>query len=298
MQRVLLIGAAGYVGSYLTGELAERTPWAIDTCDVRELANGEIPTYCIRHQDIPTSELGKYSTILFFAGVSSVPQATSDPSAALAENCVDLLGLVERLLPTQRLIYASSASVYSHPALVAGSHTIQLSSESAPLARPMNPYDASKSAFDMAVPLLGKATTGLRMGTVCGYSPRLRPELVFNSMVIDSSRRAQVSVRNGHAWRALLFLGDLLELVIALVATDGPLPTTLNAGSVNITIGHLANRLAQFFDASLRELPDTSTYSFALDFSVARSIAPVRDLSIEEQAELFISQFRTSCGES
>lgn len=290
--RVLVIGGGGYVGSFLTKYLQqkqrEKKVELLDSCDIEK----DIPWVTITgsYLDIKRERLSVYSHILFFAGCSSVRAAEENPKQALEQNCLQPLEFTKGLRKDQLFIYASSASVYSKTQMYVGHASQKASSEKTPLDHPQNPYDASKAAADY---LFGMSITdctcvGLRMGTVSGASPKMRSELVFNAMVSAANSSGELVLRNPNSWRTILYLDDLANLVWALMTTDSPTPSLVNAGSLTLTMGELATRISNHLGAKVRHLPDSRTYSFALDTDLQQSFAPVADISLEERIDQFL----------
>lgn len=337
---VLLIGSSGYIGSYLQDHVPwDIMGWKLLTCDIRardrgrELPNQETegtarglkkPDLLCRYQDISGSLLKSVDVILFFAGCSSVSAALDDPAGAIRENAIDLWRFAERL-SNQYLIYASSASVYdSRPARFrreekansnvlesgSGGHESKLdgtpprvliSDENAALAAPTNAYDASKAAADYLLAFGLSNATGLRMGTLSGFSQQLRPELVFNSMCISAARTGRVRVSSPENYRSLLFLDDLMALVMSLLVGDFQAkgaPRLVNCGSYNLSIGELAQTICDQTGAEMVEEAGTSTYSFLLETGLMRSIMAESSLlparvSLKERVEVFSTQVNT-----
>jgi UDP-glucose 4-epimerase len=291
--KVLLIGAAGYIGSFLTKFFNESPNFGklgmLGTCDIRSSPNVNIVG---SYLDIPGAEIEKYSHILFFAGCSSVQEALQSPKSALYDNCINPLRFAEALAPHQSFIYASSASVYSSDQVYVGESRAKLSGERDSLGHPKNPYDASKAAADylFSIGQTAARVTGLRMGTVSGYSPTMRAELVFNSMVNAASTDKCLTLKNPTSWRTILFLDDLANLLMALLQSNEKLPPIINAGSVSMTLGDLASRISAHLNAEVRHLPDSATYSFALNTELHRSFSPVADLSLEERVDQYLRE--------
>lgn len=270
--RILQIGN-GYVGSYLAPRLVARGHDVV-VCDAHpppgDESTGTSRLHC-RYQDLRTSDLEDADLILWFAGHSSVPRSLDDPLGALHNNCLDLLQFAQRKPVDVPMIYASTASVYSidhrpgdDPPPMLDEHETRLN--------PVNPYDSSKVAFDALAACFTDGLTGLRLGTVCGWSPQLRPELLFNAMNISAARDGRVRVGNGHAWRAILFLEDLAHVVVGLVETDGPRPPMMNVASMNVAIGDLGQRIADHHGVHVERLADTPTYSFRMDCTLAQEL--------------------------
>lgn len=262
LMRLLLIGH-GYVGAYLRPCL-EAAGADVTVCDqaLERLAGARRAVHC-RYQDLSISDLAAFDAILWFAGHSSVPMALKDPDGAIANNCLDLLQLAKRKPMGTRLIYASTGSVYSVEA-DAASLPPPLMDEAQTLLNPVNAYDCSKISFDALARCFVHATTGLRLGTVCGYSEHLRAELIFNAMNCAALREGRVRVANRHSYRSILFLDDLAHYVVALLAIPAPLPPILNAASFHLSIGTLADTIAAFHGVRIEAMPDTRTYSFRM----------------------------------
>jgi nucleoside-diphosphate-sugar epimerase len=261
--KLLLIGH-GYVGSYLRPHLVE-AGLDVYVCEqnVARIAGIRKAMPC-RYQELTVADLADFDVILWFAGHSSVPMSIRDPDGALANNCVDLLHFARRKPTHARLIYASTGSVYS--VLDADGNTIPPAlDESETRLDPVNPYDCSKISFDALARCFVSGMTGLRLGTVCGHSPHLREELVFNAMNIRAMREGRVEVMNRGAYRNILFLDDLTHYVLRLIEAEAPLPAILNTGSLNISIGELADAISAFHHVPIVDKGRTTTYSFRMN---------------------------------
>jgi nucleoside-diphosphate-sugar epimerase len=288
--KILLIGH-GYVGAYLRPVLI-RSGLDVVVCDqnVERLAGVENAMRC-RYQELTIADLADFSVILWFAGHSSVPMSLRDPDGALANNCLDLLHFARRKPINARLIYASTASVYS--VLSDGEAVPPALDESETRLDPMNPYDCSKISIDALARCFANAITGLRLGTVCGASPQLRAELVFNAMNLAAMRDGYVQVSNRHSHRNLLFLEDLAHYVLKLVELNADLPPILNTGSLNISIGELADRIAAFHGVPVVDKGNSTTYSFRMNCNKIQSLCGAApEISIAERCARFREAYR------
>lgn len=275
--KVLLIGH-GYVGSFLR-PVVEAAGHDVVVCDqnLQRITGVPFALRC-RYQELSFGDFRDFDVILWFAGHSSVPMSLADPDGAVANNCLDLLQLARRKPSRTRLIYASTASVYSAEVEAGVDAPPPELSEAETKLSPVNPYDCSKISFDALARCFAENVVGLRLGTVCGYSPQLRGELVFNAMNRAAINERAVSVANPKSWRNILFLDDLAHYVTALMNAEGELPPILNAGSYNLTIGELAATVAQYHGVPIIRRADTKTYSFRMNCGLIKSIcgAPPR----------------------
>jgi nucleoside-diphosphate-sugar epimerase len=206
--------------------------------------------------------------------------ATNDPEGALKNNCLNLYSFAQKLPANTKLIYASSASLYSKKEI----NNASSSEESLINIPSQNSYDISKFAFDYIAKGFLKNFYGLRMGTLSGFSSNLRPELVFNAMNISAKKNGIVKLKNAKSFRTILFLDDLWFLIKQLILLDYQ-PGFINAGSLSCTLGQLANQIAEVWGARVVDEGNSETYSFLLDISLMRSICgkdlKPRDISLD-----------------
>ena len=257
VRRVLLVGGAGYIGSYLFPRLVA-DGYSVDVCDLgkRGLPLGPVHYPCA-YADLQPEQLAEYDRVLWFAGHSSVPISSEDPHGALANNCFDLYHFARKLTPATRLIYASTASLYSGI-----TQSTSPCHEDQPIAPNRNAYDISKFAFDYIASGFLSNFVGLRMGTLSGYSPNMRPELIFNAMNISALQTGVIHVSNPEASRSLLFLSDLHQAIRKCIDLTSCPDGFFNLASVSGTIGDIARMIADHHGAKIHTFPGSSTYSF------------------------------------
>jgi nucleoside-diphosphate-sugar epimerase len=216
---VLITGGAGYIGSVLTGRLLERG-YNVRLLDRLYWGEGPLESYAGRIEvevadvrDIPGSALDGVDGVIHLAGLSNDPTAEYDPDANWQMNAVatEALGnaCVERGI--ERLVFASSCSLYD--GLPPGMHD-----ETAKIS-PRGAYATSKRFGEEA--LLGLMDRGLcpvilRNGTVYGFSPRMRYDLVVNTFVKDALLQERLLLHGGGwMWRPLVDVRDVSDAMIA-----------------------------------------------------------------------------------
>lgn len=289
---VLIVGGGGYVGTYLARRLADSGKF-VDICDSNGSTSYKFP---FRYQELTAADLEPYDQVLWFAGHSSVASSVSDPVGALRNNCLDLFEFAQRMRRDSRLIYASTASLYSQPANAEASGNTA-ATESAPFSGTSNAYDFAKAIFDQVSAQFLENYVALRMGTVSGFSVPMREELVFNAMCISAIDDGLVSISSSDAQRTLLFLEDLFSLIIRLLEAHTDFVGILNAGSYSTTIGDLGARIARFFDVRLDIDPtSTSDYTFVLDTALQDSLVgpSASRRTLEDQCAIFSAAYLTT----
>ncbi len=293
MKNILLIGGAGYIGTYLNKRLiADGYTPAICDIGVRGTAHVKVD-YAESYEVLSQSTLAKFDVILWFAGHSNVPQSLADPDGAMYNNCIRLIEFAKRIPENTRFVYASTASLYS----IQAGQPVHSSNEDDVIMPYNNAYDISKFAFDYLAKGFLKNYVGFRMGTLSGYSPNIRPELIFNSMNINAKRNGEVTVSNRGSFRSILFLKDLYQAVKACIELEQVPSGFYNLSSLNMTIGEIADKIGAFNRAKVKTVEGNPTYSFAMDTKKSEEILKIkyhRDLEKEcaefiEEAKDFIN---------
>jgi nucleoside-diphosphate-sugar epimerase len=226
-QTVLVTGGAGYIGCILAERLLERG-YRVRILDRLYWGRGPLANVIDRVElveadvrDMPTTALDGVDGVIHLAGLSNDPTAEYDPEANWQMNAVatEALGraCVER--DVERLVFASSCSLYD--GLPPGMHD-----ERAPI-EPRGAYATSKRYGEEAlIELVGEGLCPvmLRNGTVYGYSPRMRFDLVVNTFVKDALLKGELALHGGGwMWRPLVDVCDVSDAMIAALEAPAEL---------------------------------------------------------------------------
>jgi len=250
----LVIGGTGYIGSALVHHLLVTDHYA-KVIDIGIRGNpGNIRSQAIDYADMSQGLIQAYDDIILLAAHSSVQSATADPVRAFRNNVVAFERLLRHMRPSQRLIYASSSSIYSGVGATAASEDLNVGS---------NWYDASKLMDDMIASLSGKRTYGLRFGTVCGVSPNQRLDIMLPKMVDTAINDGYVRIANPKIQRPILGLNDLCRSITAILDGDGE-PGIYNLASFNDRVDHLGAVVAAALDVPLILGEPSPCYDFTI----------------------------------
>ena len=179
MTKILVTGGAGYVGSVSTDALLAAGHEVVVLDDLTTGHRGAVPTGATLHEGTYTDgnevadllRTERIEAILHCAARSVVGELVADPARYYRENVAGGIVLLEaaREVGVGRLVFSSTASVYGVP-------------ESTPITedatlRPINPYGATKLAFEGALAWYGQAyglrSVALRYFNVAGATERL-----------------------------------------------------------------------------------------------------------------------------
>lgn len=249
---ILLIGGCGYIGSRLHTHLSQLH--SVHSVDILRRGNpSNIQNRLMDYASIPEWLIQQYDTIVLLAAHSSVGNAQSEPARAFYNNVVAFHRLLEMLGPLQRLVYASSSSVYSGFGASTASEDMMTG----------NMYDFSKLADDMLSSMSGKRCYGLRFGTVCGVSPNMRNDLMLCKMVASAVHDGHVCISNPKVRRPVLGMNDLIRAVAAVIDHNGA-PGIYNLASTNSTVANYGAIVAAELDVPLVLGESTPTYDFSI----------------------------------
>lgn len=240
MMKLLVAGGAGYLGSSLVPQLLERG-YEVDVVDFFWFGNNLPPAAGVVHKDLfdlTVRDLHGYEQVIFLAGLSNDPMAEFSPGKNFIYNAAApaYLAYVARKSKIRRYIYASSCSVYGYA-------ENRLYDEESP-AIAHYPYGISKLQGEQAVLQLADSdfsVIALRMGTISGYSPRMRLDLIVNTMFMNALRHQLITVNNPAIWRPVLSIEDATNAYVRAIEGGPNVGGIYNIASANYTVGEIAD---------------------------------------------------------
>jgi nucleoside-diphosphate-sugar epimerase len=238
--RILIAGGAGYIGSVLIPKLLDRG-YEIDVVDLFWFGNCLPESVGILRKDIfdlQISDLASYDQVIFLGGLSNDPMADFSPSKNFIFNASApaYLAYIAKKAKVRRYIYASSCSVYGYT-------ENELFDEDCPV-NSSYPYGISKLQGERAVMQMVDSefsVIALRKGTVSGYSPRMRFDLLINTMFKCAMQDGRIHVNNPSIWRPFLSIEDAAMAYTRAIEANESLSGIFNIASGNHTVGEIAD---------------------------------------------------------
>jgi nucleoside-diphosphate-sugar epimerase len=218
-QTILVAGGAGYIGSILTPKLLDRG-YRVRVLD--RLFFGEDGLAGVRDRielvvgdvrELPGGALDGIDGVINLSGLSNDPTAEFKPEANWQMNAIatETLGRACLQSGIARYVFASSCSLYD--GMPPGMHA-----ENADI-QPRAAYATSKRYGEEKLIELadeGLCPVILRNGTVYGWSPRMRFDLVVNTFVKDALLSGSLKLHGGGwVWRPLVDITDCADAMIA-----------------------------------------------------------------------------------
>ena len=230
MAKILVTGAAGFIGYHTSARLLERGDTVVgldvmsDYYDVslKEARLARLrpnPGFRFEQADVADRDRmaalfadERFDRVVHLAAQAGVRYSLTNPHAYIDANIVGFMNILEgcRHNPVQHLVYASSSSVY-------GANTQMPFSVHDNVDHPVSLYAATKKANELMAHcyshLYNIPTTGLRFFTV--YGPWGRPDMalfLFTKAILEG--RAIDVFNHGRMQRDFTFIDDIVEGVI------------------------------------------------------------------------------------
>ena len=232
--KVLVTGAAGFIGSFVAQRFLERGDEVVGLDNLNDYYDPALKLARLARlegqggfrftkldlADAPGMAAlfaqEKFQRVVHLGAQAGVRHSLKDPHSYINSNVLGTLNVLEgcRHNAVQHLVYASTSSVY-------GASTRMPYSEHEPASHPLSLYAASKRSCELMAhsyaALFGLPSTGLRFFTV--YGPWGRPDMalfLFTRAILEGK---PIEVfNNGHHQRDFTYVEDIAEGVVR--ATD------------------------------------------------------------------------------
>ena len=220
--KILVTGHLGYIGSVLTPMLLAEGHEIVglDSDLFRGCTFGPdepvaVPNLLADLRDVTPEHLQGFNAVVHLAALSNDPLGNINPACTYDTNLHASVQLAQaaKTAGVPRYVYSSSCSVY-------GASGDAMLGETAAF-NPVTPYGESKVQVEAAVAPLADASfspTFMRNATAYGASPRLRLDLVVNSLVATAHATGEVRVESdGTPWRPLVHVEDICRAFVAVL---------------------------------------------------------------------------------
>ena len=235
LMRIMLTGGAGYIGSVMARYFLDR---GFDVVVLDRLFFGIEPVrgllgrkrYMLIHDDVrwfDPSILGSVDVVVDMAALANDPAGELNPEYTMDINYRGRVRVAKlaKKHGVERYIYFSSCSVYGRQEGVVD--------ETSP-TNPLTTYARAallgeKEVLPLASPQF--IVTVVRPATVYGYSPRLRLDLVVNTMAYTLYTEGRVKVLGGEQYRPLVHVKDVARAIEAIIEAE---PEKVNGEVFNV----------------------------------------------------------------
>lgn len=290
--RILLIGNMGYVGpvvaAHLRKDFPDSTLCGFDTGFFAGclMDHSDFPERLLDRQyfgdvrKFPAEILKEFDAIVALAAISNDPMGVKFEKPTAEINCDAIVAIAEeaKKAGVKSFVFASSCSVYGEGGKDAKTE------ESA--INPLTAYARSKVAAEEGLAELASpefSVTCFRFATACGWSPRLRLDLVLNDFVASALTTGKIQIlSDGSPWRPLIHVRDMaraIEWGATRRRENGGDCVIVNTGSNewNFTIRELGQAVAKELhgiEVLVNNKASPDKRSYRVDFSRYAELAP------------------------
>ncbi len=287
--RVLLTGGAGYIGNVMLRYLLGR---GYDVVVLDRLFFGVEPLkdvlgedgFTLIHDDVRWFDpyvLEGVDAVVDMAAIANDPAGELRPEYTMSINCWGRVRVANlaRKHGVRRYIYFSTCSVYGFQEEVV---------DEGSRLNPLTTYaKAAAEGEKQVLPLASRdfIVTVVRPATVYGFSPRLRLDLVVNTMTYTLFTEGRVKVFGGSQYRPLVHVKDLVRAVEKILNADAELVNgeVFNVGSdeQNYRIIDLGRKVCEALGKDPEEHievrgADVDTRSYRVSFRKIRELLDFR----------------------
>ncbi len=238
MKKILLIGSNGYIGTLFYKNFHNQYDiTCVDAC----WFNPPPKDTNIINTDfnlLSKSFVQEFDIVILLAGHSSVKMCEGEFSNAFNNNVTNFINLLTKINSKQKFIYASSSSVYGS----VGGKTVN---ENYYGFKPYNQYDISKHIIDLYAEKSNIEFYGLRFGTVCGYSPIMRSDVMINAMTTSAIENKEIKLYIKDIMRPVLGIKDLCRSIESIIECKKDKRGLYNLASFNKTAEQIAYEVSE-----------------------------------------------------
>jgi nucleoside-diphosphate-sugar epimerase len=209
MNKILITGGAGYIGSVLSEHLLN-SGYKVTILDnlmykqtsILHLFNRENFKFIlgdVRDKSLLQNLVKDHDIIIPLAAIVGMPACEMNPQLAIDVNYIQIVNILEVLTPSHKLIVPNTNSQY-------GSSKEIITEES-----PFNPLSLyAKTKCDSENDILNNGNgISLRLATVFGVSPRMRTDLLVNDFVYKSCLDGYLVLFESHFKRNYIHVKDI-----------------------------------------------------------------------------------------
>jgi nucleoside-diphosphate-sugar epimerase len=290
--KILVTGNMGYVGPSVVNHLRACYPGAtlvgfdigyfgncITSLEVLPECRVDVQYFGDVRQ-FPQEILNGVDSVVHLAGISNDPIGNRFEEVTLDINYRSSVDLAERAKEAgvKSFVFASSCSMY-------GAADDSARTEES-LLNPLTAYAKSKVLTEKGLkPLASERfkVTCLRFSTACGWSDRLRLDLVLNDFVACAVASKKITIlSDGTPWRPLINVRDMaraIDWAIDRKVNNGGEFLAVNIGSDewNYQVKDLAEAVANLIpgiDVSINKDAQPDKRSYRVNFNLFKTLAP------------------------
>ncbi len=288
--KLLIIGNLGYIGPMVVKHFKSANPdifiagYDIGYFIQNYTSNGIVGDTLLNQQyfgdvrNFDASILNGFDAVIYLAAISNDPMGNAFEQPTLDINFRSAVDIAKKAKQqgVGNFVFASSCSVYGFADTAPRTENSEVN--------PLTAYAKSKVFAEQALAPLADDNfkiTCHRFATACGYSDRLRLDLVLNDFVASAIADKKITIlSDGSPWRPLIHVKDMARAMDwAVQRKDGGNFLVVNTGSNqwNYQVKDLATAVKELFndvEVSINANAQPDKRSYKVSFDLFEQLAP------------------------
>jgi nucleoside-diphosphate-sugar epimerase len=262
--KILVIGGAGYIGTSLCNYLALQKKLQVtclDTFWFGNFLNKKIKTIKADIRTYNFNKLNRFDVVIDLAYLSNDPLCDVDARHTWESGPLSVYKILEycNKKNVNKFIFASSGSIYGLKKERNVTENLGLD--------PLTDYNKSKMICEKVVESYSKKinTAIIRPATVCGYSPRLRLDVVLNMFCYQAYFKKKILVLGGDQTRPLVNIIDMIRCYDFVIKNN--VTGCYNLGFENKSVKQIASDVKKIIpcDITFKKSIDKRSYRINSD---------------------------------
>jgi len=278
MNKILITGAGGYVGTELCNYLAKKKYHitAVDTFWFGDKLDSNIKKIKADIRNIDFKIFKDIDCVIHLAYLACDYSSAINSKLTWEIGPLSLYYILEGCIKykVKKIIFASSGSIYGIKKEKKVTEQLGL--------KPLTDYNKSKMICERVVNSYDKKikTVILRPGTVCGYSKRLRLDLLVNTFAYQAYYKKKITINGGKQIRPIIHIQDLLNCYEFFINNSNS--GTFNISYENKSVLEIAKMVSKIIPAKLSINNGYDLRSYRMDNSKLKKLGFKFNHSIED----------------
>tara|TARA_B100001063_G_C16736452_1_gene542298 strand:- start:261 stop:1184 length:924 start_codon:yes stop_codon:yes gene_type:complete len=260
MRNILVLGGAGYIGTELCNHLSKNFKvFCYDTFWFGNYLNKKVKKINGDIRKIDSKLFKNKDVVICLAYLSNDPSCEVDARQTWEIGPLSLNSILNLAVKNKikKVIFASSGSIYGIKKEKRVTENLDL--------YPLTDYNKSKMICEKVLESFKDKIKiiSIRPATVCGFSKRLRLDVVLNLFCYQAYFKKKIIVTGGKQIRPLIHIKDMVRCYEFFIKKN--LVGVYNLGTENKTILNLARNVQKLIPCSLKIVKTNDPRSYRLD---------------------------------
>ncbi len=290
---ILVTGGGGYIGTLLTNELIKlgHKVTVLDTFWFGNFLKKNSNLKIIKKDllNVNENDFKKIDVVYHLASVANDAASLLDTKLTWEISCIGTLNLCNicKKMKIKKFIFASSGSVYGIKKEKNVTEDLSL--------EPISDYNKTKMIAEKVIQSFSKffKVYMIRPGTVFGYSPRMRLDLMINILTFQSLQKNEITVFGGKQTRPYIHIKDMVRMYLFFLKKNLK-SGVYNASAGNLTASQTAKEIKKMINCKIIYKKSNDPRSYRLSSSKIKKAGFVFEWNLKKGVNELIEKFNSN----